>query len=92
MTRTEMKQILDKVLDMGKSPLHCAAVEFITDPSCVFCSIHIHLNAFPEHEEHRCVCARKYIFKQTDDAQPVLEWLDVWAEIFRKERELDETD
>lgn len=92
MTRTEMKQILDKVLDMGESPMHYVSVEFNTDPKVVFCYISIHLDASPEHEEHRCVCASKFIFKQTDDAQPVLNWLDVWAVIFRKERELDETD
>jgi hypothetical protein len=87
-----MKQILDKVLDMGKSPMHYVSAEFNTDTKVVFCYISIHLDASPEHEEHRCVCASKYIFKQTDNVQPALDFLNVWAEIFREERELDETD
>lgn len=92
MTRTEMKQILDKVLDMGESPLHYAAVDFNTDTEAIFCSIYIHLNA-PAHLEHsRDVCNSISVFRQTDDVQPVLNWLDVWAKIFEKERELDETD
>lgn len=92
MTRTEMKQILDKVLDMGISPLHYVAVDFNTDPEAIFCSIYIHLNA-PAHLEHsRDVCGYEDIFTQSDDVQPALDFLNVWAEIFRKERELDETD
>ncbi len=103
MTRTEMKQILDKVLDMGRSPMHYVAVDFNTDPEAVFCSIFIHLDAPPAHKcvnihyiagEHyaRYVCDSMMIFKQSADVQPALDFLDVWAEIFRKERELDETD
>ena len=92
MTREDTKKILDKVLDMGKSPLHYVAVDFNTDPEAVFCSIYIHLNA-PAHLEHsRDVCSYISVFRQTDDAQPVINWLDVWAKIFEKERELDETD
>jgi hypothetical protein len=92
MTRVDTKKILDKVLDMGRSPLHYVAVDFNTDPEAIFCSIYIHLNA-PAHLEHgRDVCGYKDIFTQSADVQPALDFLDVWAEIFRKERELDETD
>ena len=92
MTREDTKKILDKVLDMGISPLHYVAVDFDTDPDAVFCSIYIHLNA-PDHLVYgRDVCGYKGILTQSDDVQPALDFLNVWAEIFRKERELDEAD
>lgn len=88
MTRTEMKQILDKVLDMGQSSLHNVEVDFCTDTEAIFCSIHIHLNGPSVRKGASCVCDAKYIYSQSEDAQSVLNWLDIWAEIFRKEREL----
>lgn len=91
MTRTEMKQILDKVLDMGETNLHHVKADFSTWEKGYKCMIIIHFDAPTYSVYNSAVCAAKLIFA-TDDVQPVLEWLDVWAEIFRKERELDETD
>lgn len=92
MTREDTKKILDKVLDMGQSPMHYVGLGFSTDKAGVFCEIFIHLDTPTSRSEHRCICDCKFVYNQSDDVQPVLEWLDVWAEIFRKERELDETD
>ena len=92
MTREDTKKILDKVLDMGRSPMHYITVTFNTSTVALFCTIFIHLDTPLYSEHHRAVCDSKSIYSQSDDAQPVLNWLDVGAEIFRKERELDETD
>lgn len=88
MTREDTKKILDKVLDMGRSPMHYVAVDFTTDTEAIFCYISIHLDAPPARKEARCVCDSMMIFKQSADVQPALDFLNVWAEIFRKEREL----
>lgn len=87
MTRTEMKQILDKVLDMGETNLHHVKADFSTWKKGYKCMIFIHFDAPTYSVYNSAVCDAKLIFA-TDDAQPVFNWLDVWAEIFRKEREL----
>lgn len=92
MTREDTKKFLDKVLDMGESPIHHVNIEFSTNTESIFCNIFIHFDAPLYSEHHRAVCDSKSIYSQSEDVQPVLEWLDVWAEIFRKERELNETD
>lgn len=91
MTREDTKKIFDKVLDMGKTNLHHVTADFSTWEKGYKCMIFIHFDAPTYSVYNSAVCDAKLIFA-TDDAQPVLNWLDVWAEIFRKERELNETD
>ena len=92
MTREDTKKILDKVLDMGESPYHNVGVSFTTNESAIFCTLYIHFKAPRYSTYSTTVCDSKSIYTQSEDVQPFLNWLDVWAVIFKKERELDETD